>query len=292
MLKFLLGVVTVILVVITIAGVAVWMATFSTPPEAKFPRLVGMKIDQARDEAAKAGIHLMEHEEYNDKLALGTVYKVDPDMTGRTIKAGRSINVWISKGSHFVDVPDVLKLFKDDAAKKLEEAGLALGQVDPHFDQVVPLGYVTAQNPRSGKRVPRDTTVNLMISDGPDPNKESPEPPAQTDNTDTGAGTANQGGATPDGITNPTPGDEDNDQKPRVITLSKPIARDGKGARRVKIEYDDAVGTKTAVDEMHNEGDTVSAKVTVIGRKVTVRVYYNDDPIPVSERKEVLKDKP
>jgi hypothetical protein len=68
------------------------------------------------------------------------------------------------------------------------------------------------------------------------------------------------------------------------MRLTKKIQKDKKGSRRVRIEYDDARGTHTAVDEEHSEGETVDVPVEVYGSKITVRVYYNDDPTPVSER--------
>ena len=79
------------------------------------------------------------------------------------------------------------------------------------------------------------------------------------------------------------------DQEPRTISLSKQIASDGKGPRRVRIEYDDAQGTHTPIDEMHGEGDVVSQKVDVYGSKITVRVYYGDESRPVSEATRTLK---
>lgn len=288
LLKLALGTVTVILLVVGIAGVAVWMATFSKPPEATFPRLVGMKIDQARDAASKASIRLMEHDEFNDKYDSGIVVKVDPDLTGRTVRPGRSINVWISKGSRWVYVPDITNTFKDDADKKLKDAGLTLGQVDRQWDEKIAFDYVVAQNPRPRKRVQRDTQVNLIISDGPDPNKQQPgEEPAAGGQTDSAEG------APGTDTTTTTPFEtSDNDQVQRTINLTKKIPRDGKGVRRVKIEYDDVQGTHTAIDEPHAEGDTVQSRVTVIGRKVTVRVYYGDDPQPVMEQRKTITETP
>lgn len=283
-LKIALAAVTLILIIVSIAGVAIWMATFTAPPEAKFPKMVGLKIDQVRDDAGKASLRLMEHEEYNDKTPSGVVYKVEPDLTGKPIRAGRSVNVWISKGSRYVDVPDVTKLFKDDAQKRLEEAGLTLGQVDIQYDKTVPADHVVAQNPKKGKRVPRDFAVNMILSNGPDPSQETPadQNPAPNAN-DPGSEATIQGGTTPTDN-----GDVENDTIPRTAKLSIKVRKDGKGPRIVRMEYDDAEGTKTAINEPHNEGELVSTRVTVIGRKVTVRVFFGDDPTLVSKQTKIL----
>ena len=56
----------------------------------------------------------------------------------------------------------------------------------------------------------------------------------------------------------------------------------------MRIEFDDAQGSHPVVDEEHEEGDVVSQRVEVFGRRLTVRVYYDDDPTPVSERTQTL----
>jgi eukaryotic-like serine/threonine-protein kinase len=291
-LKLALAAVTIVLIGVSIVAVAVWMATFSKPPETSFPRLVGMKIQDARDAAAKANIRLMEHDEYNDKFEGGTVWKVEPDLTGRNVRPGRSINIWVSKGSRWVEIPDVLNAFKDEAEKKLKDAGLTLGNVDRKFDKKVAFDHVMAQNPRPRKRVPRDTEVHLVISEGPDPNQDliggddvpggSTPPPTVNPS----------GGPTIDRGPDPGTGSIENDLTPRTVNMTKKIPRDGKGRRNVRIDYEDAAGTHTAVDEEHDEGDLVKAHVTVIGRKMTVRVYYDDDPRPVSEQQSTIPESP
>jgi serine/threonine-protein kinase len=289
-LRIALGAVLFVLIGVSIVGVAVWMATFSKPPETTFPSLVGMKIELARDTASKANLRLMEHEEYNDKFAAGVVWKVDPDLMGKKVRPGRSINVWISKGSRWVEIPDVTNLFKDEAEKKLKEVGLTLGNVDRKYDAKILTDFVIAQNPKAKKRVSRDSEVHLVISDGQDPNEETSSDTGE--HTPTPIGNDGPGAIVDNPPSGTTGTDIENDLEPRKANLSKRIPNDLKGRRRVRIEYDDAQGTHTAVDEMHNEGDFVKVPVTVIGKNVTVRVFYDDDPRPVSEQTKILTDTP
>jgi beta-lactam-binding protein with PASTA domain len=163
--------------------------------------------------------------------------------------------------------------------------------VDRQYDKKVPFDYVVTQNPRARKRVPRDTAINLVISDGPDPNQPPPEEQTPTTQPTTpvepGEGATIEGGAKP-----PPAGEITNDLISRTVNMAKKVPRDHKGPRRVRIEFEDADGKHTAVDEIHDEGDEIKARVTVIGRKLVVRVYYNDDTTPVSEQTSIIPVSP
>ena len=273
-LKIALGTVIVILITAVVAGVAVWMATFAKPPDKTFPVLVGMRIEQAREVARKYDFRLIEHEKFDEKTEPGVVFRTDWP-SDRPIRPGRTVNVWVSLGSKMVWVPKLTGLNAEEAEAKLKEAGLTLGEVDRQYSETVGLGEIISQNPRAGKRVSRDVAVALVISDG-----SKPPPPAPPDD-----GT----GAVPDLGSEPNPdqpsGEEDVENlEPRMFNLNVDIKRDGRGRRRVRVEYEDARGSQTVIDEDHDEGDEVSQRVEVYGRRLTVRVYYDDDPTPVSER--------
>src|SRR5205085_2934186 len=93
LLKFALSTVVFIVLTSLIVGAALWMAIFSKPPEVKFPELVGMKIEDARAAAGKAGVRLLEHEEFNEKAEPSVIYRTDL-VQGRPMRPGRVINIW------------------------------------------------------------------------------------------------------------------------------------------------------------------------------------------------------
>jgi serine/threonine-protein kinase len=259
------------------------MATFARPPEQKFPELKGMKIEDARRVADQANVRLLVHEGYNDNVSPGLIYQVDQQAAGRSIRPGRSINVWVSKGSKLVYVPDLTNLTKDEAEQKIKDAGLTLGTVNREYNPKVPFDSIIAQNPRARKRVERDLAVSLSISDGPKPDESTPT--AATPETGTSAGNPfNTPPSSTDGGSNASPTEADRADEVNPVNLSKHIPRDGQGSRRVRIEYDDARGTHTPIDERHDEGETVTLRVDSYGPKITVRVYYGDSDKPVSEK--------
>jgi hypothetical protein len=188
------------------------------------------------------------------------------------------VNVWASKGSRLVWVPSVTKTIAQEAEQKLKAAGLVLGQVDRQNDEHVPFGSVVAQNPRAGKRVNRDTAVSLVVSDGPKPVPE----PTNVDSGNTGPGTS----SSPEtGTTRPPvePNVDSTDETLRRYDLKVKVNADGRGKRRVRVEYDDVHGTHPVVDEEDDEGEVIQQRVEVFGPKITIRVYYGDDAAPVLE---------
>ena len=290
-LKAALYAVIFVLIAAGIGFTAFWMATFAKPPEQKFPELKGMKIEDAKRTAEAANVRLLVHEEYKENVVPGVIYQIDQQAQGRPLRPGRSVNVWVSKGSRLVYVPDLVNVSKDDAEKKLKEAGLTLGVVNRENDKKVPFDNVMAQNPRARKRVARDLAVNLTISDGPKPDE--PAPDSQPDTASGTSGNASPFNTPPAGSeggtdsgANPSSAGADPARANDIhsVNLTKRVPRDGQGSRQVRIEYDDAHGTHTPIDERHDEGDTVSLRVDSYGPKITVRVYYGEDSKPVSER--------
>lgn len=235
-------------------GIGLWMAAFTKPEVASFPDLVGKRIEDARTEATKLKIRLVEREEYNDQYDPGIVFRVDYE-PGRPIRPGRAVLTWVSKGSRLVWVPDVTGLAAAEAESKLKEAGLGLGQVDRQTSETVAFGTVISQNPRSGKRVERGTPVNVVLSDGP------PEGSLNA----SGAGAEVAGGE-------------------HMWQVRHRVRRDGRGMRQVRIEIEDDGGTRTVFDEARNEGDEVDLQVRATGAELRVRVYYDDNLDPITEQ--------
>lgn len=165
-------------------------------------------------------------------------------------------------------VPAITKLPAEQAEAKLKAAGLTLGNASRQLDDKVAFNAVISQNPRSGKRVMRDSAVSVVVSDGP---KDVPTPEMDPPS-------GNEG--------DPTSGTDDTEaySTPKNFNLRIKIKEDGRGERRVRVEFDDTRGTHTPIDEMHGVGDLISERVEVYGKEITVRVYYGDDPLPVSEQ--------
>lgn len=245
----------VVVLLLGVFGAALWMAAFTKPESKVFPDLVGKQIEEARTAAAALKVKLLEREDFNDRYDPGVVYRVDYEV-GSPIRPGRTVLIWVSRGSRLVWVPDVGGLSAGEAETKLKGAGLSLGRVDRTTSGKVPFGCIVSQNPRSGKRVDRDTPVALVISDGPEGGMESS-----------------------DGLSDDRSPDAEHEW-----SIAHTVRRDGLGARQVRVEYEDSQGTGTVFDDVRDEGDVVELQVRAQGPTLIVRVYYDDSPTPVSER--------
>ena len=66
------------------------------------------------------------------------------------------------------------------------------------------------------------------------------------------------------------------DEAPHDFNRHIVIQKDGLGTRTVRIEYDDTLGTKIAIDEPHAESDRIPVQFTYYGKSIKLRIYYND----------------
>lgn len=280
--KIALATIIIIFLGSVIWGTAIYMANFPSSPPKQFGDPVGRKYEEAAREAEKLNITLKPQYEFNEKVEQGVIYS--SDFSPSRVRPGRSIMVFVSKGSKMVAVADVRGLSAAEAEKKLKDAGLNVGNVARGNSDTVAYNRIIRQNPSPGKRVQRETPVNLQISDGPKPveenadgNKNPPDKPTPP------------GPQSPTVDTTPQTPDNVDTGEARTFNLAVTIKPDGRGTRRVRVEYDDTRGTHRTLDEYHAEGEVASQQVQVYGSKITVRIYYGDDNTPVSERTYPLK---
>jgi beta-lactam-binding protein with PASTA domain len=138
------------------------------------PSLVGLKLDQARQEVSKAGlVALVAEEKASATAEAGTVISQSPQ-AGASVQPSSTVSLVVSKGPEKVTVPAVTGQSVADARAKLETAGLKSETTDDWSDGVAP-GKVSAQKPVAGESVARDSVVLLTVSKGPRP----PTPTAQ-----------------------------------------------------------------------------------------------------------------
>ena len=258
--------VTGVIVVCLIIFGGIWSSSWVQPKPVAAPQMIGRPIDDIRAEAQKLGVKLIEHHEFNAKPRK-IVYKADKEL-GAQVRKGSYINVWYSDGPQYVNVPKLKGLNRDDAEKKLQEAGLTVGKVTTKNSAVVPQSCVISQ---SGQvRALHDTAIDLVISDGPevDAALEPTPPPAPDPGT-------NPPVNTPDNGPNPGPSA---DEAPHDFNRHILIQKDGLGTRFVRIEYDDSIGTHTVpTSASYAEGDRIPLQFTYYGKSAKLRIYYNDD---------------
>ncbi len=132
------------------------------------PSLLDMTFEEAQQRAAQDGLRIVNGgTEPSDVYAEGRVMRTDP---GPGAKALRGVNVVVilSSGPDLVGVPDVRNLPRADAELKLADAGLT-ADVTEEYSTDVDEGRVISQSEEPGSEVKRDSTIALVVSQGPEP---------------------------------------------------------------------------------------------------------------------------
>jgi serine/threonine-protein kinase len=238
--KYLARVLSVLAGLVIIAFAAVWFWVTRPTKEVPVPELQGKPLVEARRLAEQAGLELVvRQEEFNEQFPEGTVYLVQPE-PGSSVKAGTAVQVWVSKGSRTVQVPDVQGLSEADARQRLLAMGLKVGRVEEREHPTAAPGTVLSQSPGPNQRVNREAPVDLVISKGP-----------------------------------PAPLIPDASME-RGFEVVIPVSGEPSQMVQVRLEVQDALGTFTFLDAPHAAGERLIVPVKARGRNVVFRIYFNN----------------
>ncbi|MFL5943411.1 MAG: Stk1 family PASTA domain-containing Ser/Thr kinase [Gaiellaceae bacterium] len=147
--------------------VTIWSST--GPPKVEVPDVKGEPWSQAQQELTDAGFVPVERIVPGDKK--GQVTATDP-AGGQKAPKGSKVRVNVMSGPEQVAVPSVVGSSLAAATTALHNAGF---NVNPSYeDSNAPQNQVIQQNPTPGSRVPKGSTVDLKVSNGP-PEKSVPD---------------------------------------------------------------------------------------------------------------------
>jgi len=92
-----------------------------------------------------------------------------PELTaGAVVDPGTTVTVVLSSGPTPRTVPTLTQMSPADAKTSVEAVQLVFAQGADEFSDTVPAGLVVRQDPAAGTAVPRDSTVTVFVSKGPD----------------------------------------------------------------------------------------------------------------------------
>jgi eukaryotic-like serine/threonine-protein kinase len=131
--------------------------------------LVGQTKDAATAALTKLGLKAgTTGEEYDEKAPAGTVLRV-ADGTAAQLPKGSTVQMVVSKGPAPRTIPtNLVGQSPDQVEAQLASLQLGAKVVNEAFSDSVPKGKVMATVPKGGSTVPRGTTVQLVVSKGPD----------------------------------------------------------------------------------------------------------------------------
>jgi len=156
---------------IMVAVLSAWVAfTFLTHGgEVTVPDLQGAELRAALELTSRDQLGLrVKGTGYDLGTPPGHVISQDP-LPGARIKTNRIVYVVVSQGTPSVFIPNLTGLTLRRAELQLAQAGLTLGKSGHTHDEEAPTGSVSAQSPAAGHFVPRNSNINLLLSDGARP---------------------------------------------------------------------------------------------------------------------------
>ena len=146
-------------------GSTVTIIVSSGPGQATVPGVVGRKQDVAENMMKEAGFKTDVREEPSDSVDEGRVISTSPGENTQ-LEKGRTVVLVVSEGPEQVSVPDVVGDREDDARSALEDAGLR-ADVSEEESEDEEAGTVLRQDPASGAKVDKGTSVSIVVAKAP-----------------------------------------------------------------------------------------------------------------------------
>lgn len=280
-----LGVLVAVLVLVALVWLVREAFLPGTEPKlVQVPSVKGLTEQDARDKLAASSLTVgTVTYQYSDLYAPGVVIDQRPPM-GSTVQAGTSVSLVVNRGETVAQVPNVTGLKLETAVRRLQEAGLTLGEVDQLYDATVPEGHVMKQSVRAGTRIERGGAVDLVVSKGPQP----PPPPAPPLKPDSAPAPAPAPAPTPQPSPAPDEGpapiypdvsvrdttpDRPSDKEHRYEVRVTVLGRERQ--QEVQVVARDASGRRQDVlREKLDPQTTRTVKVDLVGPG-TIEVYHN-----------------
>ncbi len=234
-----------------VIGVAAWMAMRFAPEDRPVPQVVGKKLDEANRILRAADLEPeVRMEGYSEQYPPGVVYSVSPP-EGRVVRKGSKVFLWVSKGSRFVEVPNVNNMPESRARRELEGMGLAvMDSVEERKHATVPLGHVIGTVPPAGARIDRSRPIKLIVSIGSGYDALPPTTPE------------------------PEPQPAHSDAPKRTFEVK--IDLTDQPDRRIRIEVEDALGKRVVLDELRPGGQIYTVPVEAQGGSVKIRIFVDE----------------
>ncbi|MGH2759543.1 MAG: Stk1 family PASTA domain-containing Ser/Thr kinase [Actinomycetota bacterium] len=129
------------------------------------PKVVEREPDAANRILRSQGLEpSFQRGEFSAQIAEGLITRQEPP-TGRRVARGSQVKYWVSLGRTIVEVPRLVGMKIEDAARALDREGLRLGQRTGVFSTEEP-GTVLSQDPGPGREARAEDRVDVTVSQG------------------------------------------------------------------------------------------------------------------------------
>jgi eukaryotic-like serine/threonine-protein kinase len=160
----------IILLVLAVLGGGLYLLASSllstNTDSVKVPDVRGFTEEAATRTLSDAGFEVTpEFQVTTDQGKIGEVIEQSPD-PGSFLQEGETVTITVGKRPAQVEVPELTGLTQDEAVAALEAANLRLGTPSTQPSEE-PEGTVISQNPLPGEKVDKNSTVDIVLSEGP-----------------------------------------------------------------------------------------------------------------------------
>lgn len=144
--------------------------------EVEVPDLSNMTIDQAEESLKELGLSLGKtNSEYSDTVEKDKIISQSP-REGDTVQSGSEIDINVSLGQKEpevknVSVPNLVGQTEDNAISIAEDSGISVRNINYEYSDTVEKGIVISQSISSNTEVAENSQIDLVVSNGKDPNK-------------------------------------------------------------------------------------------------------------------------
>ena len=148
--------------------------------EGLVPSVIGMQKDDVEAYLKSYGYVLGNINTVTSPEDEGTVLEQNP-VAGSTLDKESSVDIVVSdgKGTEKGIVPSVTRMSLKEAKKAIEAAGFKVGQITYDYDNTIGKGYVIYQQYQANSQLDKGTTIDLQVSQGPEPEPEDPFDPGE-----------------------------------------------------------------------------------------------------------------
>jgi len=153
----------ILLIALGIGGGAWW---YGSGRYSDVPGIVNLAKPEAEKRLKDADLKARYQEEFSEIVKAGAVISTDP-VPGKSVLHGSTVAVTLSKGPERHTVPALANLSVADAKKALTDTNLRPGK-ETSVASEKPPGTVVSTKPTAGEPLQRDSTVELVVSRGPD----------------------------------------------------------------------------------------------------------------------------
>lgn len=159
-------IVAVLLVLALLGGGAAWAFTLGPLGNVTVPRVTGQPQGVAVAEVNTAGLTSRIDQVFSETVPAGSVVSTDPTGSARR---GSTVTIEVSKGKERFAVPALTGKQQSDAGAVLSQRNLRVGTITQRYDDSVPSGQIISTSPAAQAEVKRDSAVDLVVSQGPQP---------------------------------------------------------------------------------------------------------------------------